>query len=390
MGDFSSLFTQDREIFFLNAGTQSRTPLAVLDWMRSARDRSEMNPTKAMVQSFPALWEVQKRLAVFLGAEPADLFLRANVTAAFNDFLFALPMAAGAEILTNDHEYGAISNLARWRAQQERLGFRSFALPMHPAGDDAVVAACLAALKPETKVFLISHVATGTGAVLPIAKIAESLRERGIAVLVDGAHAVGALPLALRELGAVDFYGGNFHKWFLGPAGTGFGWVNPRWRGKLEWKFGGWGSFGIPPSYGTFGEGDAEAALRLMPGTIDPIPFLALGTVLDFWQEKGAEKIRAQQRKWRDLAASLAETQGWVRACPSEPGRMGPLVSFARPVGWGDGPAIELATRIYRECNVQLALPQVGNKPLVRLSPGVYSRENEVEEGMSRLMKFSV
>jgi isopenicillin-N epimerase len=384
---FEQFFAKDPDIYFLNAGTQSRAPTEVLQWMRAKRDKSELNPTRAMVESFPALWEAQKQMAEFLGAAPGDIFLRANITSAFNDFLFALPLPQGSEILVPDLEYGAISELAKWRTRETGLSFRRFELfPQSLKGDSEIVAACVAALRPETKVFIVSHVATATGTVLPIAAIAAELRKRGIYTLVDGAHAVGALPLDLSQLSDLDFYGGNFHKWFMGPAGTGFGWVHPRWKNKLDWKFGGWSSFGCHSSYGSFGDGDPETCRRLIPGTIDPIPFLALPEVLKFWRMHGPEKIRAQQNVWRDLVGELAEDFGWERTCPQA--GLAALISFARPARWGSEAPAALATRIYRECRVQLANTVVGDKQLVRLSPGVYATEEEVKQGMKALQAF--
>ena len=66
----------------------------------------------------------------------------------------------------------------------------------------------------------MSHVAWTTGAVLPIAGIAELAHARGALLIVDGAQAAGAIPFRFDELGA-DFYAVPAQKWLLGPEGMG-------------------------------------------------------------------------------------------------------------------------------------------------------------------------
>jgi selenocysteine lyase/cysteine desulfurase len=66
----------------------------------------------------------------------------------------------------------------------------------------------------------VSHVLCTTGAVLPIRQIGELCRERGVISVVDGAQAVGMIPIDLDALGC-DFYAASGHKWLLGPKGTG-------------------------------------------------------------------------------------------------------------------------------------------------------------------------
>lgn len=384
--DFSSFFIRDPSFSFLNAGTLSRTPLAALEFMEGFRRESEKNPTLALFSSFGHFWEAQKELGAFLHADPAHLFFRSNVTAALNDFFFALRLERGGEILATGLEYGATANIARLRAERGGAGFRVAPLPLNPHVTAAALErAVIDAISPATKVLLLSHVATGTGTVLPVATIAREARRRGIVVVVDGAHAPGAIELDIPSLDA-DFYGGNLHKWFMGPTGTAFGWVNPR-AGAPEWQFGGWATYGRQEMFAQFG-GDDETVRRLFPGTMDPAPFAALGEVFAFWRKHGAENIRARQHALRDLAARRAEAAGWERVSPRDPALLGPLVSFRQPAHWPALPPGELATKIYHECKVQLALPRVQGESLVRFSPAAYGTEAEIEAGFDRLLEF--
>jgi isopenicillin-N epimerase len=186
----------------------------------------------------------------------------------------------------------------------------------------------------------------------------------------------------------VDFYGGNFHKWFLGPEGTGFGWVNPRWKDRLQWKFGGWATDQPPAFYQGFGAGEPETCRRLFPGTIDRIPFLALPQVLAFWDTHGAGRIRAEVARKRDLAARLAEGIGWKNRSLAEPALLGPLACFERPASWTGADSVEIARRLFLEARVQLALPEVEGVKLVRLSPGVYASDDEITHAFERLASW--
>ncbi|MGZ3739906.1 MAG: aminotransferase class V-fold PLP-dependent enzyme [Bdellovibrionota bacterium] len=385
--DLSALFTRDPSFFHLNAGTRSRVPLSVLDFIERERRESERNPTKSMFVGYDRIWSTQKELAAFLGADPHDLFLRHNVTAAFNDFLFALPRPESGEVLASGWEYGGIVGVARQWAKSAGLSYRTFSLPLGTdVTREALIAAAVKAISGDTRVLLLSHVATGTGAILPVEEIAAAARARGVITVIDGAHAVGSLPLRLGSLEA-DFYGGNFHKWFMGAEGTGFGWVNPRWAGKLDWKFGGWANESAPAFYQNFGDRRIETCRRFFAGTIDRGPFLSLSETLRFWNEQGAEKLRRHQTSLRDLALKEAVRHGWKPLCPADPALLGPLVCFARPAAWV-GEATALATRILKEAKVQLALPEVQGVALVRLSPGAYATDSEVKQGVESAALF--
>ena len=108
--------------------------------------------------------------------------------------------------------------------------------------DDRTVAAFDAAITPGTRLVSISHVLWTTGAVLPVARIAELAHDRGALVVVDGAQAAGAIPFRFDELGA-DFYAVPAQKWLLGPEGMGALVVDPARTEGLVPALGGWFSF---------------------------------------------------------------------------------------------------------------------------------------------------
>ncbi len=385
--DFSQLFFRDDSFSHLNAGTRTRVPIEVIEFMERERRDGERNPTKAMFTGYDRIWATQKRVAAFLGSTGEKLFLRSNVTAGFNDFLFALPDLGAGELLSTGWEYGGTVGLAKHWAKTRGMGFR-FA-PMSTTEswtEESLAEAVLSSIKPHTRVLLVSHVATGNGAILPVSAIARGARKKGVVTIIDGAHAIGAIPLQLdADFDDADFYGGNFHKWFLGPEGTGFGWVHPRWKDKLEWKFGGWASESPPPFYQGFGDRDPETCRRYFPGTIDRLPFLGLAESEGFWHKHGVDTIRARQKQLLSLVATEAEALGWERHSPRKSSLCGPLVAYKRPSSWGTGESAALATRIYLEAKVQLALPYMEGEALVRFSPGVYATEQEIMQAFARL-----
>lgn len=60
---------------------------------------------------------------------------------------------------------------------------------------------------------------------MPLKRMIEECRKRGVLVLIDGAHAPGQIEINLEEL-CPDFYVGNFHKWVYTPRGCAFLWVH--------------------------------------------------------------------------------------------------------------------------------------------------------------------
>ena len=68
---------------------------------------------------------------------------------------------------------------------------------------------------------------------MPIREIAALARSRGALCVVDGAQALGHVPVDVRALGC-DAYAACGHKWLLGPKGTGLLYISKAAEDRIQ------------------------------------------------------------------------------------------------------------------------------------------------------------
>src|SRR5262245_3585018 len=162
-------------------------------------------------------------LADFLHAPAERLVFVPSATTGAAIALHSAPLAAGDEILTIDHAYRALRNQLARKAASVGATVRIVPVPV-PFDPAALVESIERAITPMTKLALIDHITSPTALVLPLEALLDRFAARGIAVLVDGAHAPGQIAVdvgALLARGAT-WYTGNNHKWLCAPKGSGF------------------------------------------------------------------------------------------------------------------------------------------------------------------------
>ncbi|MDE2889605.1 MAG: cysteine desulfurase [Gemmatimonadota bacterium] len=123
---------------------------------------------------------------------------------------------AGDEILITQMEHH--SNIVPWQMLCEERGAKLRVIPMDANGE-LQIDRLESLMNERTKLVSVVHVSNVLGTLNPVASIAETARERGIPVLLDGAQAVPHFKVDVQALGC-DFYAFSGHKLY-GPTGIG-------------------------------------------------------------------------------------------------------------------------------------------------------------------------
>lgn len=210
------------DVLHLNHGSFGACPTAILEFQRALQDELERDPVEFFVRQLPGrLAAARAALGSFVGACRDDLAFVANATQGVNAVVRSLRFETGDELLTTDHAYGACRKTLDYTAHRARARVVAARVPFPLKHEDQIVEAILSDITPRTRLLMIDHVTSPTALVFPVKRIVDEVQGRGVDVLIDGAHALGMLPLNLDALGAA-YYTANAHKWLCAPKGAAF------------------------------------------------------------------------------------------------------------------------------------------------------------------------
>ena len=281
----------------LNCGSVGCTPLPVLramiDHLLSAEAFREPEYPWFGYEENRRLRELRDALASFLHCKRDELALVRNATEGNNVVCNGLDLKPGDEVLLTDQEHPG--GRCCWEQKAARFGIKlNFVkLPKPPASIDEIVERFSKAVTPATRVVAFSHITTVTGLVLPVKEICEAARKRGILSHIDGAHAIGQVPLDLHDLGC-DFYVTSPHKWLLAPKGTGVLYLREELQERL------W----VNTASADWRNYERKAYRFSNFGTSNLSVMVGLKAALDFYHTLGPERI---YQRIHQLAGSVRE-----------------------------------------------------------------------------------
>ncbi|HSJ24645.1 MAG TPA: aminotransferase class V-fold PLP-dependent enzyme [Longimicrobiales bacterium] len=355
-----SMFLLDDDRIYLNVATLGIQPAPVVE--------AVVEHTRRVARSYPPATDwvgLRERLGSVLNADPAGIVITRNTTESMNFVANGLDLESGDEIVTTQHEH--IGGLCCWELLAARRGLHltQVPLPAPAATEDDLVQPMLDAVTSRTRVISVSHVLFTNGTIMPVARIAEFCRDRGILCVVDGAHPPGMMAVDVSAMGA-DFYASSPHKWLCAPQGTGLLWMAPRWRDTL------W------PTLASGGWNDgALGAQRLQHmGSLDESRVAGLDAALRFHDALGGPRVYDRIRQLRrHLAEGLASMPGVRIMSPPGDELAAGMVSFT--VAGTTAPALQ--RHLAERANVRTRVVSEYDYGWMRLAPHVYNTMGELD-----------
>ena len=373
--EIQQAFTVDRGLINLNNGGVSPSPRIVQEAMRRYLELSNEAPVYTMWQLLePQVESVRRRLAAAFGCDPEEMAITRNASEALETCILGLDLKPGDEVLTTNQDYPRM--LTTWRQRERRDGIvlRTISFPVPPPSLDELADRFRRAVTPRTKVILLCHITNLTGQIFPVREVCRMGRERGIEVIVDGAHAFAHFPFKRDDLDC-DYYGTSLHKWLLAPHGTGFLYVR---KAKIP---GLWPLMAAPP--------EMNENIRKFEeiGTHPAANHNAIAEALTFHEGIGIERKAARLRYLKDRWARRLEGGKGVRILTS----FDPAMScgLANVSVEGVDPA-KLAAYLWERRRI-IVTPIVHEEFRgLRVTPNVYTTLGEVDafaEEMERVVE---
>ncbi|MFN8444568.1 MAG: aminotransferase class V-fold PLP-dependent enzyme [Caldilineaceae bacterium] len=310
-------------------------------------------------------------LAELLNIAPNELCWSLNTSTAMRTVIHSLRLTSADRLITSDQEHVATRSL--YNGLRDEINLPTLLVNSECSDADFLSRLEHVLRQPSQgrKLLLLSHVSCIDGRILPVAEAVKLARQVDAISLIDGAQAVGQIPVDLSALGA-DFYIGSGHKWLLGPSGIGYIHINqdrlanfnPNWLPNKDRQ---------NASAATLGEaGTTNLAQRAsFQVALQTIQQIGMETVVDHCQQL------AQQ-----LRHGLRQLPGVTLLGPDKPERTTGLVGFTI-AGYGVNECKQLVDRLYAEQRILIKYQP--EKCGLRVSIAAFNSSSDVEQLLSAL-----
>ena len=360
-------FMLDPEIIHLNHGSFGATPKPIFDSLISWQKKLEYNPTKHLgLDIFTQLDISRDYLAQYINCHKDDIVFFPNPSTALNTVIRSLPLKKDDEILTTNHEYGALDKT--WNFICKKTGAKcirqSISIPLLSKND--FIESFKSGITEKTKVIFFSHITSSTGLIFPAKEICKIAKEKNILCIIDGAHVPGHIDLDIKKLDP-DIYTGACHKWMCSPKGTAFLYVKKELQEIMEPLVVSWGYESDTPSHSQFLD------YMQWQGTNDISSYLTIPDTIKFLDENN----------WQQVSKECKKINRWARKeinqlLKKEPISNDDFIGQMSSIPMDSNDIIQDQIEFYVKYKIQIPFIKWNDKEFFRISIQVYNSKEDV------------
>jgi len=376
-----SLFLLRPDVTFLNHGSFGACPLPVFEAYQNWQLELERQPVEFLGRRFNDLMrEARASLAAYLHTGTNNIVHVTNATLGANIVARSLKLREGDEVLSTDHEYGAMDRTWRFVCEKRGARYITHRLPHPLESREQFVEALWGAVTDRTRVIFLSHITSPTALTFPIEEVCRRARDAGLLTVIDGAHALGQIPVDLEAISA-DFYAGNCHKWMNSPKGAGFLYARPEVQPLLEPLVVSWGWESETPGDSPFIDHHE------WQGTRDIAAFLSVPAAIEFMHTHDWDRVRAEcHRMAQEFRQHVTELTGLPPLSADSPEWYAQMVAVPLP----DCDIVKLKNRLYDEYRIEIPIQMWNGMLLIRASFQAYNTWQDVDRIVSALIELRI
>lgn len=368
------LFPFPKDEVYFNTGTLGVQPKVVLEKTIDSMRFNAFNAARTdyqgngplLLSGYEPYVNLRKKIGALINADYQEIALTQNATYGMNFVSNGLDLRAGDEVINTDQEHGG--GYAGWRVAAARHGvvYKQASIPV-PANDpQAIIDSILGQVTPRTRIIAVPHILSVYGVVLPVKEICAEARRRGIFTIIDGAQAVGHIPVDVRDIGC-DAYYSSLHKWLLAPAGNGILYIRQEvvsqiWTTLASYQW----------------ENQEDHGFRLTQrGTGNPSLIIGLEAAVDFHNELGPKRVTDRIKYLGDyLRAGLKEIPNVTIYSSVHPDLCAGLTTY----GVKGIKGVDLQKEMWTRKKLQ---PRAAGEHMIRHSTHIYNLESEIDAALA-------
>lgn len=295
----------DRPLVYLDNAASTQMPRQVIDRLVRYQTTEHANVHRGVhtlsQEATDAYEGAREKVRAFINASSAqEVIFTRGTTEGINLVAHAFGRSfvkAGDEVLITALEHHA--DIVPWQMLCEDVGAKLVVAPISDAGE-LLLDEWAALLTDRTRIAAFAHVSNALGTILPVKRMVELARAKGIPTLIDGAQAVLHLPIDVQDLGC-DFYVFSGHK-MCGPTGIGVLFGRRTWLEQMKpWQGGGDMILSVTFAKTTYN----QLPYKFEAGTPPIAAAVGLGAAIDYVQAIGVARIGAYEHELLAQATRL-------------------------------------------------------------------------------------